>query len=480
MTAPLGVLLMAYGSPATLHGVEAYYTHIRGGRVPPRRGAATVRRRHGRPRGLHGAQSAGADPGVERSVPRAATSDLRAGGRGGRCAAVAVCVSERECNRRAVAGPGSAGRRAGDSPGRPYRVHRVPGRIRGRPPGGVVRYRCRGERSGRCLGPAIDPRPITERRFRFRLRGGRRHPHAPPRRGSGMSVLRRAPRPPVTQVRGYRVLVPGTLVVLALATALILVVAIGVLVGVVPTRGGRGDAALSAHGLSLASSLVTGLFAASVLRRYLQRGGTHLLLWGTGLVMFGIVGVTELISTFGWYPTVFRLWYLCGALLTAAWLGQGTVYLMSRRRRLAVGTMLVLLGASLAAAYLVFAEPLNASAFDPRTPLGVQFRAVLPEGSTVRKLTPVFNIYGTVTLVGGALYSAWLLWRKEIAPGRVVGNLLIAAGGLSLSLVSTLARFGAGALLSLAELIAAALMFAGFLLATARPVSAALARRVAP
>ena len=295
-----------------------------------------------------------------------------------------------------------------------------------------------------------------------------------------MSVLRRAPRPPVTQVRGYRVLVPGTLVVLALATALILVVAIGVLVGVVPTRGGRGDAALSAHGLSLASSLVIGVFAVSVVRRYLQRGGTHLLLWGTGLVMFGIVGVTELISTFGWYPTVFRLWYLFGALYTAAWLGQGTVYLLSRRRRLAVGTMLVLLGASLAAAYLVFAEPLNASAFDPRTPLGVQFRAVLPEGSTVRKLTPVFNIYGTVTLVGGALYSAWLLWRKEIAPGRVVGNLLIAAGGLSLALVSTLARFGAGALLSLAELIAAALMFAGFLLATARPVSAALARRVAP
>ncbi|MGH2424752.1 MAG: ferrochelatase [bacterium] len=34
MTAPSGVLLMAYGSPATLEDVEAYYTHIRGGRTP--------------------------------------------------------------------------------------------------------------------------------------------------------------------------------------------------------------------------------------------------------------------------------------------------------------------------------------------------------------------------------------------------------------------------------------------------------------
>ncbi len=34
MTAPLGVLFMAYGSPATLGDVDAYFTHIRGGRTP--------------------------------------------------------------------------------------------------------------------------------------------------------------------------------------------------------------------------------------------------------------------------------------------------------------------------------------------------------------------------------------------------------------------------------------------------------------
>src|SRR5207247_3298387 len=156
--------------------------------------------------------------------------------------------------------------------------------------------------------------------------------------------------------------------------------------------------------------------------------------------------------------------------------GQGTVYLLSRRKRLAVGTLLMLLAASLAAAYLVFAEPLNAGAYDPRMPLGVQYRAILPSGAAVRKLTPVFNIYGTFTLIGGALYSSWLLWRKEIVPGRVIGNLLIAAGGLSLALVSTLARLGSGGLLPVAELVGAGLMFAGFLLATGRPVSMVVAR----
>lgn len=226
---------------------------------------------------------------------------------------------------------------------------------------------------------------------------------------------------------------------------------------------------LGRMGLPLASSLIIAVFVVIVLRRYTQRGGLHLLVWGIGLAMFDIVALAELISTERWSPLAFRLWYLCGAMYTAAWLGQGTVALLSKRKRVAQSTMLVLLVASLAAAYVMFSVPLKAEAFDPQQALGAQFRVILPEGSAVRKLTPVFNIYGTLTLVGGALYSAWLLWRKEVVPARVIGNILIAAGGLSLALSSTLARLGVGGLLSAAELIAAALMFAGFLLATSRP-----------
>jgi hypothetical protein len=84
----------------------------------------------------------------------------------------------------------------------------------------------------------------------------------------------------------------------------------------------------------------------------------------------------------------------------------------------------------------------------------------------------VFNIYGTITLVGGALYSAWLLWRKEIVPHRVVGNILIAAGALVIASASTMVRLGLGDVLYLGEVLAAALMFSGFLLATARAEAA--------
>src|SRR5713226_11840 len=162
------------------------------------------------------------------------------------------------------------------------------------------------------------------------------------------------------------------------------------------------------HWLPLASSLVIVFFAVLIFRRYHRRGGLPLLVWGIGLTMFGIASLAEAYSAWGWHPVVFRLWYLCGAMLNAAWLGQGTIFLLSRRPRLPWTLCGLLVVGSLIGAYLVFRTPLDATHFTARASLSAQYREILPPGATVRKLTPIFNIYGLLTLVGGALYSAWL------------------------------------------------------------------------
>jgi hypothetical protein len=92
-------------------------------------------------------------------------------------------------------------------------------------------------------------------------------------------------------------------------------------------------------------------------------------------------------------------------------------------------------------------------------------RGLLPLGTPVRLATPFFNIYGLLTLVGGAIYSAYLFWRKRVMPNRVVANILIAAGALAIGFASTLTRLGYGEYLYLGELISAILMFIGFRLA---------------
>ncbi|HEY5730766.1 MAG TPA: hypothetical protein VIS72_11990, partial [Anaerolineales bacterium] len=80
----------------------------------------------------------------------------------------------------------------------------------------------------------------------------------------------------------------------------------------------------------LASSIISFVFAFIVLKRYAERKNTYLVVWGIGLIFYGIGGFCEFYyGSFGWNALVFRLWYLFGAILVAAWLGQGTVYLLA-------------------------------------------------------------------------------------------------------------------------------------------------------
>lgn len=99
-------------------------------------------------------------------------------------------------------------------------------------------------------------------------------------------------------------------------------------------------------------------------------------------------------------------------------------------------------------------------------------RGLLALGSTVRLTTPFFNIYGLLTLVGGALWSAFLFWRKQVLSNRVVGNVLIAAGALLIGFASSLTRLGYGQYLYLGELLSSILMFAGFIVTTREPEAA--------
>ena len=221
--------------------------------------------------------------------------------------------------------------------------------------------------------------------------------------------------------------------------------------------------------LPFLSTLIMFTFTAAVLQRYWRHRVPHLLFWGVGLAMFGIGSAAEAYSTFAWNGHVFRSWYAFGAMLNAAWLGQGTAFLLMRRVW-AERVLWVVLALSIVGVVGVWLMPLDAGAFTTTLPLSAkeQYQQILPEGAWVRLLTPIFNIYGLIALVGGALYSAWLFWRKRVMANRMMGNVIIAIGALVIGSASTLARFGIGDYLYLGELVAAALMFSGFLLASAR------------
>jgi hypothetical protein len=184
------------------------------------------------------------------------------------------------------------------------------------------------------------------------------------------------------------------------------------------------------------------------------------------MVFYGIGGFCEAYyGAFGWHPLVFRLWYLFGAILVAAWLGQGTVYLLAKRRWADV-LMAILSVASLFALIRVSTAELDPSLMTTSVHTGSELsgHAIVTPG--VRVLTPFFNLYGTVTLVGGAVWSAWIFFRKRILLHRAIGSILIAVGAVFPALGGTFSRFGVAGALYLGEFLGAIVMFAGFIRAT--------------
>lgn len=220
------------------------------------------------------------------------------------------------------------------------------------------------------------------------------------------------------------------------------------------------------------STAIMLVFTISVLQRWWARRKPHFLFWGLGLAMFGLGSFAEAyFSVAGWSPFVFFLWYLFGAALNAGWIGHGTLLLLVRKRWVNIVTILLIVGSVAATVLMLRAMPLlDGGQFNPEVAISQQYAKIMPaidSGGLVRLSTPFFNIYGLVTLVGGALWSAWRFLKKKVLPNRVIGNVLIAAGALSIAMASSLTRAGYGDYLYLGELLAAVLMYAGFALAAA-------------
>ena len=222
------------------------------------------------------------------------------------------------------------------------------------------------------------------------------------------------------------------------------------------------------HYLPILSTIITFFFAVAVFSRFRVRHGAHLLLWSIGLVLYGIGTLTEVIMLFTFNALALKLWYLSGAMLTAAWLGQGTINLLVRRRGIAPTLNIILLIVSLLAVVLVLAAPITPAAanYNNAQPLSAQYQDILTRSGIVVLLTILLNTYGTLTLVGGAIYSAFIFWRKKVLFNRMVGNILIAVGAILPAMGGSFIKMGLPDFLYLSEFLGAILMYVGFLQAT--------------
>ena len=129
-----------------------------------------------------------------------------------------------------------------------------------------------------------------------------------------------------------------------------------------------------------------------------------------------------------------RLYYLMGATLNVGFLGVGTIYLIWSRR-VATTALVVMVAFSLVATVIIFTVPINVSALHD---VASGYKAVRANSFLPPLMAALSNSIGTLLVVGGALWSAYVFWRKRIMKQRMIGVLLIAAGTFIVAIGGTL------------------------------------------
>jgi hypothetical protein len=212
--------------------------------------------------------------------------------------------------------------------------------------------------------------------------------------------------------------------------------------------------------LPIAAAFVATLFVMLLLRSFRRRRSGEKLLWSAGFALFAVATATEAFAQrAGWSPALFRTYYLAGGVLTVAYLGSGSAWLLlpRRGRDALVGGLLV---ATVAAVVSIALATVDANVL-AATPSGRPPANGALGGDTFLWAVAL-NSVGTLCLIGGALYS---LARRQ----RVRANLWIGGGAVVVAAATGLSRSGDYSFVYLGELVGIALMFTGFTLAGAKP-----------
>lgn len=204
------------------------------------------------------------------------------------------------------------------------------------------------------------------------------------------------------------------------------------------------------------SAVVSALFAAVMGTRYLRRRRAHQLAWTIGLAMFAAAAIAGGLARLGGATeTEYRVFYLFGAILNVAWLALGTLYLLAPRvARWALWGVLAL---TVFAAVAVFTSPVDLTA-------AVDTGKGFGESPLPRILAGIGSGVGSVILVGGALWSAWVFLRRRHEGRRALGNVIIAIGVLVAAAGGTAAFTGASGVVEWTNFVGVTLIFIGFLL----------------
>ena len=212
------------------------------------------------------------------------------------------------------------------------------------------------------------------------------------------------------------------------------------------------------HYIPILTTIISFSFTSVLYKHWRYKPEAKYLMWWTiGACCFGIGTLTESINALaGWSVLNMKAWYISGALLGAFPLAQGTVYLLLKKKTADILTWFFVVYIAIAAVAIALA-PVDMSIVDPTRLTG---KVMMWTWARMFSILP--NTYALIFLVGGAAWSAIQYARKKGSGNRVLGNWLIAIGGLLPGIGGSFTRLGYVEVLFVTEFIGILLIWAGY------------------
>jgi hypothetical protein len=209
--------------------------------------------------------------------------------------------------------------------------------------------------------------------------------------------------------------------------------------------------------LAFITAAVSLVFTIAVRLSYQRSRRPALLAWTVGLALFTLAALAgALAQSGGATENEYRIFYLFGGILNVAWLALGTVLLVAPR--FARASLIAVIALTAVSVYAVFTTPVNLQ-------IALDTGKGFPDGSLPRILAAIGSGVGSLVLIGGALWSAWVFLRKRHNGRRALSNIVIAAGVIIIAAGGTVTFTGANGILEYTNLVGLCVMFAGFLIA---------------
>ena len=211
---------------------------------------------------------------------------------------------------------------------------------------------------------------------------------------------------------------------------------------------------------ALLVALLCTLFAVFVIRQYVYKPRLPQLFWSISLVVSALGSLAYGLAI--WMEPhsalVFRFYYLFGALWMAPIMGLGSIALVSTRKVvLWIAGIVGLLGAI--GTVLLFLAPVNRSLLLALSG-GAGTGIIQPSAWLVFLI--VLNSFGAIGVVGVALTSAWMAFRRRSPDRFLYGNFTLGVGVMVITAAGSSARLGWPGLFWIIMLVGWIITFMGF------------------